>query len=286
MAVGVSATSAASVVGTARDDSYSVMTGDVLDVPAPGVLANDTVIAGSATAELQEDVDHGSLDLDEDGGFRYEPASGFVGTDSFTYRIPGGLLLLLPSEPATVTITVTALPTPEPTPEPTPTPTLAIDPVLTLLPSIDPLPTLSLAPLPSIQPIATPTPTPAPTATPVAGRSPDAQAGSISSQPRGGSGSSGGSGSPTGDPTAADTAQFWVPSASTTGDLDLDIDSAFALRGFDWAIPALVLTVPGILLILAVLAQALFGILSLRVSRRWLRGDRRRRAQPAPVSTT
>jgi hypothetical protein len=43
--------------------------------------------------------------------------------------------------------------------------------------------------------------------------------------------------------------------------------------------------VPGILLLLAVLAQALMGILWLPVTRRWLGGDRRRRhVQPVSVS--
>ena len=118
MAIGsqVPTATAAGLVGTARADSYSVMTGEVLVVPDPGVLDNDTVVAGSAAAELRNDVDHGTLDLDEDGGFRYEPAAGFVGTDRFTYRIPGGLLLLLPSAPATVTITVTD-PPPDPDPD-------------------------------------------------------------------------------------------------------------------------------------------------------------------------
>lgn len=57
---------------------------------------------------------------------------------------------------------------------------------------------------------------------------------------------------------------------------DLDIDPALALRGFEWAIPALVLTVPGILLLLAILTQAIIGVLWLPVTRRWLGGDRRR----------
>jgi len=47
-----------------------------------------------------------------------------------------------------------------------------------------------------------------------------------------------------------------------------------------WAVPALVLSVPGLLLLLAVLAQAAGGLLWLPVVRRWLGGFgiRRRRA--------
>ena len=42
--------------------------------------------------------------------------------------------------------------------------------------------------------------------------------------------------------------------------------------GFDWAVPAFVLTVPGLLLILTVLAQTLFGLFWLPVARRRLAG--------------
>ncbi|TMG25507.1 MAG: hypothetical protein E6H96_03535 [Chloroflexi bacterium] len=40
--------------------------------------------------------------------------------------------------------------------------------------------------------------------------------------------------------------------------------------GFDWAVPAFVMTVPGLLLILAILAQAGLGILWLPLVRRKL----------------
>jgi hypothetical protein len=51
--------------------------------------------------------------------------------------------------------------------------------------------------------------------------------------------------------------------------------------GFDWAVPALALTVPGILLILAILAQSVVGALWLPFIRRWLGafGVRRRKEQ-------
>jgi hypothetical protein len=54
--------------------------------------------------------------------------------------------------------------------------------------------------------------------------------------------------------------------------------------GIDWAVPALTLTVPGLILILAVLAQMFVGGLWLPVVRRWLGGfgvGRRRRRQSA-----
>jgi hypothetical protein len=57
--------------------------------------------------------------------------------------------------------------------------------------------------------------------------------------------------------------------------------------GLDWAIPALAMTVPGLLLILAVLAQLTAGMLWLPVVRRRLGsfgiGRRRRRNEPETV---
>jgi hypothetical protein len=57
-----------------------------------------------------------------------------------------------------------------------------------------------------------------------------------------------------------------------------------AFAGFEWAVPALVLSVPGLLLVLAVAAQAAFAALWLPLVRRWLGGlgvRRRRREAPA-----
>ena len=311
MAIGsqVPTASAAGLVGTARADSYSVMTGEVLVVPDPGVLDNDTVVAGSAAAELRNDVDHGTLDLDEDGGFRYEPAAGFVGTDRFTYRIPGGLLLLLPSAPATVTISVTdppptptptptppppptpaptAKPTPAPTPPPTPrppTPPPTIGPSVTLppLPLPSPVPSLLPGPTATPSPRPTPQPTPPPTRAPSSTPGPTAPLGTpaagVARGPLGPPGDGAGptAGSGPNEPTAnATTPPFAVP--GTTALTEIDIDPTLTLAGFEWAIPALVLTVPGILLLLALLAQAVVGALWLPVARRWLGGDRRGRA--------
>ncbi|MCD9622349.1 Ig-like domain-containing protein [Rhabdothermincola salaria] len=83
------------------------------DVPAPGVLANDTgtdpVLLGAAgaadgphavaegddlrlvvpadgiTARMVDPPAHGTLELRSDGSFTYRPADGFVGDDRFTY---------------------------------------------------------------------------------------------------------------------------------------------------------------------------------------------------------
>ena len=89
---------------TAFDDDYEVTAGDTLEIPAPGVLGNDTDPDGDTlTAILQTDVSNGTLDLESDGGFTYTPDEDFDGEDTFTYVASDGDLQ---SAPATVTITV------------------------------------------------------------------------------------------------------------------------------------------------------------------------------------
>ena len=53
--------------------------------------------------------------------------------------------------------------------------------------------------------------------------------------------------------------------------------SSISFAGFEWAVPALVLTVPGILIVIAVVVQAMIGLAWLPVARRSLDNDRRRR---------
>ena len=68
-------------------DSYSV-DGQTLSVSATaGVLANDTdVEADTLTALLISGPANGSLTLQSDGSFVYEPEIGFKGTESFSYQ--------------------------------------------------------------------------------------------------------------------------------------------------------------------------------------------------------
>ncbi|MDX2437229.1 MAG: Ig-like domain-containing protein [Acidobacteriota bacterium] len=55
--------------------------------PAPGVLDNDSDADGdSLTATLVGLPQHGTVDLDPDGGFVYTPTAGFSGNDGFSYR--------------------------------------------------------------------------------------------------------------------------------------------------------------------------------------------------------
>ncbi len=92
------------------DDGYVALESNTLSVAAPGVLGNDKDHDGDPiTAALASDVSHGALALSLDGSFVYTPASGFTGTDSFTYEAYDGELY---SGVATVTIMVNVPATP------------------------------------------------------------------------------------------------------------------------------------------------------------------------------
>lgn len=94
---------------TAANDAYIVNANTVLNVPAPGVLGNDSDPDGNLplTAVLVTGVSNGSLTLNANGSFTYTPTAGFSGTDSFTYRAQDSLGALS-ALAATVTITVNA----------------------------------------------------------------------------------------------------------------------------------------------------------------------------------
>lgn len=85
-------------------DEYSVDEDQSLQVPASGVLANDSDPENDALgAVLEAGPAHGSLSLNADGSFSYTPAADWNGTDTFQYRAADGALS---SEPVTVTLTV------------------------------------------------------------------------------------------------------------------------------------------------------------------------------------
>ncbi len=92
---------------TALDDAYSVNEDGTLQVTAPGVLGNDFDVDGDPlTAVLESGVSNGSLTLNADGSFIYEPNQDFNGADSFTYKANDGSL---DSNVATVMITVNSM---------------------------------------------------------------------------------------------------------------------------------------------------------------------------------
>jgi large repetitive protein len=84
-------------------DEYSTQFGQVLEVPAPGVLANDTdPEGGSLTAQLVDSPAQGLVTLNSNGSFTYFPG-GVSGTvDTFTYDVSDGAS----TARTTVTITV------------------------------------------------------------------------------------------------------------------------------------------------------------------------------------
>ncbi len=92
----------------AADDAYSAEEDKRLDVKRDsGVLANDPGDGGDPKrlqAVLETNVTSGTLELRNDGSFRYDPSPNFSGTDVFTYRAVADSGS---SEPATVTIDVT-----------------------------------------------------------------------------------------------------------------------------------------------------------------------------------
>ncbi len=93
-------------------DSYSLTAGTTV-TPAPGVLANDINPSNSTlSASVAIDVLHGSLTLNANGGFSYTPTAGYVGTDTFTYKVSDGVSN---DQTALVTLTVTAVQMTQPT---------------------------------------------------------------------------------------------------------------------------------------------------------------------------
>lgn len=62
-----------------QSDYYSVAAGEVLDVPAPGVLANDADPDGDPLTIYPDLLPGGPIDLRPDGSFTFTPPPGFTG---------------------------------------------------------------------------------------------------------------------------------------------------------------------------------------------------------------
>ena len=101
----------------AAADAYTVNQNTTLTKPAPGVLENDTLSQasitsfGAATGTEQTTLGattptaaSGTIRLEADGSFVYNPAGGFSGSDSFTYVLANAT----GTSAATVAITVQA----------------------------------------------------------------------------------------------------------------------------------------------------------------------------------
>lgn len=88
----------------AADDAYWTDEDAVMNMAAPGVLANDTLNGPNPRAMLVAGPSHGALVLNADGSCTYAPSSDYNGPDSFTYMV---VTDSMSSQAATVSLTVT-----------------------------------------------------------------------------------------------------------------------------------------------------------------------------------
>ncbi len=267
------------VAPVGHNDSYSTKEGVKLSVDRPGVLKNDDDADGEElTAKLVNGPDHGTLDLHDRGDFDYDPDNGFAGADVFTYRAQDGADQ---SAVVRVTIDVNPKPTPPPTASPPPTPAPTPTPHPTPTPDPTPNPTPGHTPKPD----PTPKPHPTPTPTPDDGRGGShgpgdsgGQAGTGGGKDPGAGGGDGGSqvGS-TMPPEIAASDEFGLARSTTdaaTGtSIAFDAGMAAAFDGFAWQVPALALSVPGVIVVIAVFLQVLGGLAWLPLIRRRLGGN-------------
>jgi hypothetical protein len=89
----------------ARPDYYTLRQGEELSTPADGLLANDASgqAFGQLTALLATNTPDGLLQLTNNGGFSFQPASNFFGTTFFSYLVSDGFTN---SDPAPVHVFV------------------------------------------------------------------------------------------------------------------------------------------------------------------------------------
>ena len=96
----------ANAAPVAKNDTYSVESGQTLTVPAPGVLGNDTDVEDGkpGTAVKKTDPSNGTLTLNANGSFTYKHNGTGGNEDSFTYQAQdsGGKV----SNVATVTLQI------------------------------------------------------------------------------------------------------------------------------------------------------------------------------------
>jgi VCBS repeat-containing protein len=74
-----------------HDDTASLHEDEILEVPAPGLLANDVDLDGDdLDVNVVTPPAHGDLTVTEGGGYIYTPEPEYNGTDSFTYELWDG----------------------------------------------------------------------------------------------------------------------------------------------------------------------------------------------------
>ncbi|TFH37631.1 MAG: DUF11 domain-containing protein [Anaerolineales bacterium] len=72
----------------AADDGFSTDEDTALNAGSPGVQSNDSDPNGDPlTVSIGSGVSHGSITLNGDGSFTYDPAPNYFGPDSFSYQI-------------------------------------------------------------------------------------------------------------------------------------------------------------------------------------------------------
>jgi hypothetical protein len=98
----------------ANNDAYTSIMGNVLNVAAPGIFANDTDdVSFTLNGYTPTTTAGGTVVVNANGSFTYTPPStSYYGVDTFTYTIKDGQNVV--SAPATVTITVQNLTLPKP----------------------------------------------------------------------------------------------------------------------------------------------------------------------------
>jgi hypothetical protein len=105
VSIGVTAVNDPPVAGA---EAYSIQSGSLLSVSAPGVLSNDSDIdSPSLVAELVSAPANGALTLNANGSFTYTSTAGYSGADAFAYRASDGSAT---SANVSVAITVTPVP--------------------------------------------------------------------------------------------------------------------------------------------------------------------------------
>jgi hypothetical protein len=76
------------IVPIIRNDTYATKTNQLLSVDAAhGVLANDVGADSSVNSNDAISAAGGTIDMDDNGGFRYTPPVGFSGVDTFGYTV-------------------------------------------------------------------------------------------------------------------------------------------------------------------------------------------------------
>jgi hypothetical protein len=89
---------------SAPDQQFTVRAGQTFVADAPGLAAQATDEDDQVQIQLVQPTQHGTVQVNPDGSFTYQPDAGFVGTDTFVYRSFDGALFS--DTNGTVTLTV------------------------------------------------------------------------------------------------------------------------------------------------------------------------------------